>query len=207
MSARSPTARLDVPLLTMPTTPVLPSPRWTGMPQSVSALAIRSAVRRSSKHSSGWAWMSRRSVVMAAASARMDSIKRMVAPATGKPVYAADESPRTPGAGAIGLDADAAVVGEHRQVDEPRRHMAVAAVADDEAAEVEALHRLEAGDQAVAVERAAGAAHAFGEQLGGDIAFHARVVRLVVATGALHSGQVLARQRRGHAERERHHLA
>jgi hypothetical protein len=80
MSARRPTARFDVPFFTMPTTPVLPSPRCTGMPQSVSALAITSDVRCSWKHSSGWAWMSRRSAVMAAASARMDSIRRMVCP-------------------------------------------------------------------------------------------------------------------------------
>ena len=59
------------------TTPVVPSPRWMGMPQSVSAWAITAAVRCSWKHSSGWAWMSRRSVVMAAASARMDSIRFM----------------------------------------------------------------------------------------------------------------------------------
>jgi hypothetical protein len=68
-----------VPFLTMPTTPVVPMPRCTGMPQSVSALAIRSAVRASWKHSSGWAWMSRRSAVMVAASARMDSIICMAA--------------------------------------------------------------------------------------------------------------------------------
>src|SRR5574337_534424 len=78
MSARSPTARLDVPFFTMPTTPVLPRPRCTGMPQSVSALAMTSAVRSSWKHSSGWAWMSRRMVVMAAASARIDSINCML---------------------------------------------------------------------------------------------------------------------------------
>jgi len=38
-------ARLDVPFFTMPTTPVLPRPRTTGMPHSVSALAMTSAVR------------------------------------------------------------------------------------------------------------------------------------------------------------------
>ena len=52
-------------------------PRWIGMPQSVSCLAITSAVRSSWKHSSGWAWMSRRMAAMAAASARMDSIRFM----------------------------------------------------------------------------------------------------------------------------------
>ena len=44
-----------------------------GMPQSVSALAMTSAVRSSWKHSSGWAWMSRRMRAISAASARMGS--------------------------------------------------------------------------------------------------------------------------------------
>ena len=65
MSARRPTARSLVPFFRMPTTPVVPRPRWIGMPQSVSCLAITSAVRCSSKHSSGWAWMSRRIAAMA----------------------------------------------------------------------------------------------------------------------------------------------
>ena len=78
MSARSPTARELLPFLTMPTTPVLPSPRCTGIPQSVSARAMTSAVRSSWKHSSGWAWMSRRMAVMAATSDRMGSIRFMV---------------------------------------------------------------------------------------------------------------------------------
>jgi acetylornithine deacetylase len=56
-------ARAEVPLFTMPTTPVVPRPRWMGMPHSVSALPITSAVRTSSKHSSGWAWMSRTDTV------------------------------------------------------------------------------------------------------------------------------------------------
>jgi hypothetical protein len=34
MSARRPMARSEVPALTMPTTPVVPKPRWTGMPHS-----------------------------------------------------------------------------------------------------------------------------------------------------------------------------
>jgi hypothetical protein len=53
-----------VPFLTMPTTPVVPRPRCTGMPHSVSLAATTSAVRFSSKHSSGWAWMSRRTAAM-----------------------------------------------------------------------------------------------------------------------------------------------
>ena len=57
--------------------PVVPMPRWIGMPQSVSCLAIRSEVRFSWKHSSGWAWMSRRSAAICAASARMDSMTCM----------------------------------------------------------------------------------------------------------------------------------
>ena len=57
--------------------PVVPRPRWIGMPQSVSCSAIRSEVRFSSKQSSGWAWMSRRIAAICAASARMDSMTCM----------------------------------------------------------------------------------------------------------------------------------
>ena len=35
--------------------PVVPRPRWMGIPQSARFCATRSAVRNSSKHSSGWA--------------------------------------------------------------------------------------------------------------------------------------------------------
>src|SRR6059058_5961561 len=78
MSARRPTARCDVPFLTMPTTPVPPRPRCTGMPHSVSLAATTSAVRTSWKHSSGWAWMSRRTATMDAASVKMESRSFMV---------------------------------------------------------------------------------------------------------------------------------
>ncbi len=54
MSARRPTARGLVPFFTMPTTPVVPRPRWIGMPHSVSLAATTSAVRTSWKQSSGW---------------------------------------------------------------------------------------------------------------------------------------------------------
>ena len=77
MSARRPTARSLVPFLTMPTTPVVPMPRWMGMPQSVSCSATTSAVRCSWKQSSGWAWMSRRTAAIGAASATMDSMSFM----------------------------------------------------------------------------------------------------------------------------------
>jgi hypothetical protein len=62
----------------MPTTPVVPMPRWMGMPQSVSCWATTSAVRTSWKHSSGWAWMSLRMAAMLAASVRMVSMSFMV---------------------------------------------------------------------------------------------------------------------------------
>ena len=48
MSARRPIARGELPFLMMPTTPVTPSPRTTGMPHSVSRAATTSAVRCSS---------------------------------------------------------------------------------------------------------------------------------------------------------------
>ena len=56
MSARSPTVR-PVPALpsSTPTTPVLPMPRWTSMPQAWSLSATRAEVRTSSKPISGWA--------------------------------------------------------------------------------------------------------------------------------------------------------
>ena len=60
MSARSPIARSELPRRIVPTTPVLASPRCTSQPNSASFRATRSAVRSSSKPSSGWAWMSRR---------------------------------------------------------------------------------------------------------------------------------------------------
>src|SRR5512133_1539258 len=44
-----------------------------GMPHSVSFAAITSAVRFSSKHSSGWAWMSRRTAAMVAACVTTES--------------------------------------------------------------------------------------------------------------------------------------
>ena len=49
-----------LPTRSTPTTPVLPMPRWTSMPNSLSFAATRSAVRFSSNPSSGCAWMSRR---------------------------------------------------------------------------------------------------------------------------------------------------
>src|SRR5574343_715021 len=80
MSARRPMARPQAPPsrpCTMPTTPVVPMPRWMGIPHSVSLAATRSAVRCSSKHSSGWAWMSRRSAAMASACTAMVSMTFM----------------------------------------------------------------------------------------------------------------------------------
>src|SRR3989344_3897017 len=69
MSARRPTARLPGRPWITPTTPVLPRPRCTSMPQFASVRATRSEVRSSSKQSSGWAWMSRRMARIASASA------------------------------------------------------------------------------------------------------------------------------------------
>jgi hypothetical protein len=48
------------------------------MPHSASLAATTSAVRTSSKQSSGWAWMSRRTAAMDAAWVRMESISFMV---------------------------------------------------------------------------------------------------------------------------------
>src|SRR6478735_3170122 len=77
MSARRPTARALVPFLTMPTTPVVPSPRWIGIPHSVSLAATTSAVRASSKQSSGWACRSRRTAAMPAAWVTRESMSFM----------------------------------------------------------------------------------------------------------------------------------
>ena len=71
MSARRPMARFEPPGALpriVPTTPVRPSPRCTSMPQPSSVRAMTSAVRTSSKQSSGWAWMSRRIATMGARS-------------------------------------------------------------------------------------------------------------------------------------------
>jgi hypothetical protein len=51
---------VDVPALTMPTTPVVPIPRCTGMPHCVNWAPPGRPCGRSSKHNSGCAWMSRR---------------------------------------------------------------------------------------------------------------------------------------------------
>jgi len=45
MSARNPTARLPVPALSVPTTPVRAIPRVTSMPNDSSRCATRSEVR------------------------------------------------------------------------------------------------------------------------------------------------------------------
>ena len=76
-SAWQPTFVGGAVLVPMPTTPVVPSPRWIGMPHSVSLAATTSAVRTSSKHSSGCAWMSRRTAAMPAAWVRRESISFM----------------------------------------------------------------------------------------------------------------------------------
>jgi nitrite reductase/ring-hydroxylating ferredoxin subunit len=72
--ASSDAARGLSPPLMMPTTPVVPMPRWMGMPQAVSCCATTSAVRCSWKHNSGWAWMSRRTAARLWAWARISSM-------------------------------------------------------------------------------------------------------------------------------------
>ena len=69
-----------LPARSTPTTPVLPMPRCTSMPNCFSFAATKSEVRFSSKPSSGWAWMSRRQAVISPASAsisRSSAIRRL----------------------------------------------------------------------------------------------------------------------------------
>ena len=80
MSARSPIARSPRRPRTTPTTPVPPMPRWVSMPSASRWRATSSAVRRSSKASSGWAWMSRRIAVSLLCRGRTLSMRLMAAP-------------------------------------------------------------------------------------------------------------------------------
>ena len=77
MSARKATARADVPWRITPTTPVPPSPRCTSIPHSPRRAATRSAVRCSSKQSSGWACKSRRIAAWVSAWVSRESRTRM----------------------------------------------------------------------------------------------------------------------------------
>src|SRR5438128_6866797 len=75
MSARRPIARplpVASPRMT-PTTPVLPTPAWNSTPSAASSRATTSAVRCSSKPSSGCACRSRRTAVSSACCARRNS--------------------------------------------------------------------------------------------------------------------------------------
>ncbi|HBT32998.1 MAG TPA: hypothetical protein DEB15_09235, partial [Pusillimonas sp.] len=79
MSARNPTALpLSVRPVMVPTTPVIPRPRCTGMPQACRLLATTSAVRTSSYANSGCAWISRRSAVISSFQAMSGSISFMI---------------------------------------------------------------------------------------------------------------------------------
>ena len=57
-----------------PTTPVLPKPLNTGIPQLESASATNSAVRFSSKRNSGWAWILRRICVIVSVDSRISGL-------------------------------------------------------------------------------------------------------------------------------------
>ena len=80
MSARRPIARSPRRPRTTPTTPVPPTPRWVSMPSASRWRATSSAVRCSSKASSGWAWMSRRIAVSLPCRGRTLSMRLMAAP-------------------------------------------------------------------------------------------------------------------------------
>src|SRR5688572_33307098 len=80
MSARKPMVFWPGRLpFSVPTTPVVASPRWTSIPHDCSLSATICAVRRSSKAVSGWRWMSRRMAVSSvAAAAKRSGVKRVM---------------------------------------------------------------------------------------------------------------------------------
>src|SRR5689334_6620557 len=78
MSARRPSVASPLPERSTPTTPVPPTLRCTSMPHSSSFCATSSAVRCSSRPSSGLAWMSRRMAVSSGWNWRMRSIGESV---------------------------------------------------------------------------------------------------------------------------------